>query len=610
MTKRGIQSALTMVAVLAMCWKAEAQQISILQRTQSILAPETKQANRNLGLPDVKFHHSASGTAIHVESSNRQRRHITPEMRSILAPPSLQPPGGARHMPPANTNRVTYAEAYSTEPAAGPITHRFQSGNPVVTADGFSATGQSAYGFNPYAQGNAPIRQVGGDDLLRRLGPPDAGETKANNSFSQVSTSDFAELRNAVPLDSVQDPELPGQQDTENSNQDPDDTQPRPLPDDLRPPTQLPIPPRDDNPTQPNIDTEPENPDQVNPQGPVVYPDRAYPGRQSYPGATANHRPTEKPDRTVPTNPRQNLYQPQDRNTVPPIQQPNHGTSELFPPLPNIEYVDPPYFAPQPSVNRSHVENYQPVIPPVPLEQAPAASWSEPDGWRPQLAIGEDPKPTQDENCFEPLFYLAAFGGLSDSDQLDGGVPGIGLTSASFNLDNGTNFGLAFGQYQGKNLRTEFEYAFRQNDVDSIGLTTNTGGGLNLTSFGLAGDIKAHSGMANVVWQFSNPSGRFIRPYVGAGLGFVFMDVNATRTGQNILLAGQDGNSSFAYQWFAGVNAQLSNEMDVFVEYRSFYADDLRLQTNLANVNGGAGILSSSFNYDTSNVNIGIRFKF
>ena len=605
MTKLGIQSALAMVAVLAVCWKAEAQQISILQRTHSILAPASNEAQRSLGLPNVRFHHSASGAAT---APKQQRRHITPEMRSILAPPSLQPTNSVQHAAPANTNQVNYAEAYSTEPSSGPITHRFQSDNPVVTADGFTAQRQPIYGFNPYAQGSGTVRQVGGDDILRRLGPPNGGETKANNSFSQISTSDFAELRNAVPLDSVQDPELPSQQETENSNQDPDDTQPRPLPDDLRPPTQLPIPPRDDNPTQPNTNDEPNNADQTDPKGPVVYPDRAYPGRQTYPGPTAKHRPPEKPSRTVPTNPRQNLYQPRNLDTVPPSQPTYPGAVD--PLLPNINYVDPIYFAPQPPAGTSHVENYQPVIPPAPMEQAPASDCCEPNGWRPQLAIGADPKPIQNDNCFEPLFYLAAFGGLSDSDQLDGGLPGVGLTSASFNLDNGANFGLAFGQYQGKNLRTEFEYAFRHNDVDSIGLTTNTGGALSLTSFGLAGDIKAHSGMANLVWQFSNPSGRFIRPYIGAGVGFVFIDVNATRAGQNIFVAGQDGNSSFAYQWFAGANAQLTSEMDVFVEYRSFYADDLRLQTNLANVNGGAGVLSSSFNYDTSNVNIGIRFKF
>lgn len=625
MTYRRIQYAFAILIVLATSWNVDAQQISILKRTQAILAPEgTSSPDSSLALPRVRFYQSATETT----AITKERRELTPEMKSLLAPPSLHPTH-QNHTAETTSfdNHVSYAHAYATD-------HHSKSGfapQTVINTSGVAPSTGDRYGFNPYAtQAEGNLQQDDVEKPRRRIFPPRISETRANNSFSQISTSDFAELRDAVPLDTVQDPEDPGQPQTDNTQQqDQSDTQPRPLPDDLKPPTELPIPTNDSNPSQQDPEIEPRNPINPEGQGGVVYPDRALPGRQSYPGPTAEHQPPFVQGNPVPTNPRQTIYPPRERkidlpnfSTYPQNQQRHPLPPTVFPqeqrihPENNLVYP----ILPNHGLNsqggypsQSPSSEYQPIFeqaPPVPIEHAQQSIWSKQKGWRPQLALGVEPEAPQFDSCNEPLFYLSAFGGISNSDDLDGGLPPAGTTAATFNLDDGANFGLVFGQFQGRNLRTEFEYAFRHNDVESIQLTENTGAGLNLTSFNLAGEIKAHSGMANVVWEFNNGNGRFIRPYIGTGVGFVFMDVNATRAGLDVLVAGQDGNSSFAYQWFAGINTQLSNEMDIFVEYRYFYADDLRLQTNLANVNGGAGILSSRFDYNTSNVNFGIRFKF
>lgn len=626
MTKLGIQSALALLVALASTWGVQAQQISILQRTKSILTPGTaSETQPNLTLPNIRFHQSATPP----NEARRQRRQLTPEMRSLLAPPSLQPTQHPASSAPQAGNRVTYAQAYSTDAQPSPSFHQDPTVNSAVNTVGFSTGPAAKYGFNPYSPSpNGTIQQTGGDEILRRWGPPQTSETRATNSFSQISTSDFAELKKAVPLDTVQDPEDPSDPlPTLPQQQEETDTQPRPLPDDLRPPTELPIPPIDSNPQIP--DTNPQNPGTEDGQGNVVYSDRALPGRQSYPGPTAKHQPPFIQGNPVPTNPRQTIYPPREpkvnQPNINPIPQYQPGyplpptvypqeqriypeSGPVYPILPNTGSSGSVFYPPPESTG-----NYQPIIsqsPPISVEQTQSESCCDSRGWRPQLALGVDPKSPKFDPCCEPLFYLAAFGGISNADDLDGGLPPVGTTNATFNLDGGANFGLVFGQFQGRNLRTEFEYAFRHNDVESIVLTENTGAGLNLTSFNLAGEIKAHSGMTNLVWEFNNPMGRFIRPYVGTGVGFVFMDVNASQAGRDVLVAGQDGNSSFAYQWFAGVNTQLSNELDIFLEYRYFYADDLRLQTDLVNVNGGAGTISSSFDYSTTNVNFGLRFKF
>ena len=50
--------------------------------------------------------------------------------------------------------------------------------------------------------------------------------------------------------------------------------------------------------------------------------------------------------------------------------------------------------------------------------------------------------------------------------------------------------------------------------------------------------------------------------------------------------------------------------MDVFLEYRYFAADSLRLETDFANVNGGVGSVLEDFDYEADNVFFGVRFKF
>lgn len=468
---------------------------------------------------------------------------------------------------------------------------------------GQASVGEAGYGTNPYAKttphATAGFVARGADSQqsnFARVSYAESGQESTSSSWGypqdQVPDNRVAAVGFPRPLDSTQDPEDldGGNQDAANQqNNGRQDTEPRPLPDNNRPPTQLPIPPADNDRT------------------PFVHPEDAVPGRQTYPGATAPYANRRRPRAEVPTNPDEVHYHSQDRNQT--------FRPDGFPPYPDQRPWYPgatPNSYPQVQQGPSYLP-----YPPEPYPQgyesyARGYECRPPSGWRPQMVLGECE--TIDESvydsCFSPLFYLSVFGGLNDQDDLIGATPTATQPGNSFFMDDGAGFGIAVGQFQGANLRTEIEYSFRQGDVESMQLGQIGAGGLQLSNFNLGGELNAHSGMGNAIWQFSHLGSRWVKPYVGAGIGFVFFDAEFNQLGQNVLTAGQEGNSSFAYQFFAGINTQLSERMDVFVEYRHFSADELRLETNLLNVNGSGAVIDNQFDFEANNLFFGLRYKF
>ena len=208
--------------------------------------------------------------------------------------------------------------------------------------------------------------------------------------------------------------------------------------------------------------------------------------------------------------------------------------------------------------------------------------------------------------CCEPMFYFAAFGGYT---QLQGGDT-LGLSSdlavptiasgGSLEFDDGFGVGLALGQWQGRNLRTEVEYVFRRNDVDSISREFALGQNAAGSSQNVDGSINAHAGMFNAIWDFNRRLFGF-RPYAGAGVGFAFFDVEATDVATGALIANSSNQSSFAYQFIAGVSRQCSANKEWFVEYRYFSGDSLQL--DVAEFSGDSG-------YESNNVFFGFRKRF
>ena len=200
-----------------------------------------------------------------------------------------------------------------------------------------------------------------------------------------------------------------------------------------------------------------------------------------------------------------------------------------------------------------------------------------------------------------PLYYVSLFGGVSDLSDLE-----IVNESGQINLDSqsGLGLGFAFGQIQGKNLRSELEFSYRNHDVDDLFLSDFAGGRERLEG---VGDIESYAGMLNLYWEFVDLCGGRLSPYIGAGVGAV--NVSADMRLDGGLDAFNDGeDSSFAYQYIVGVNYKVRTYSDFFVEYRHFAADSLRFDTSLpaGSILNGDGEL----NYQTNNIFFGMRLKF
>lgn len=200
-----------------------------------------------------------------------------------------------------------------------------------------------------------------------------------------------------------------------------------------------------------------------------------------------------------------------------------------------------------------------------------------------------------------PLYYVSLFGGWSDLSDLE-----IVSDAGSINLNgqNGLGLGAAFGQIQGKNLRSELEFSYRNHDVENLFLSDLGSGRETING---VGDIESYAGMLNLYWEFVDLCGGSLSPYIGAGVGAVNVSADMRLSGgQDALSDGED--SSFAYQYIVGVNYKVRPYSDLFVEYRHFAADSLRLDTNLP-----AGSLldgDGELNYQTNNIFFGMRLKF
>ena len=161
-------------------------------------------------------------------------------------------------------------------------------------------------------------------------------------------------------------------------------------------------------------------------------------------------------------------------------------------------------------------------------------------------------------------------------------------------MDDGYGLGAAFGQYQGRNLRTEIEFSFRENDLESLTMPGNPA----FFSPNLENpELRSFTGMVNVLWEFVQVPCERVKPYIGTGFGFVGVQAEAGLGGTDIFADIDDSDSSFGYQVIGGLNFRANEMLDVFAEYRYLKADSLQL--------GNFG-----FDYETNNVFAGARIKF
>ena len=142
------------------------------------------------------------------------------------------------------------------------------------------------------------------------------------------------------------------------------------------------------------------------------------------------------------------------------------------------------------------------------------------------------------------------------------------------------DFGWAFGT----GLRAEVEGSYRHNDIS--GISTRRLDGTLQPLGSTQGAVATYAVMANVIYDIPlQPFGLSIRPYVGAGLGYGWLDFGGaegngvaafalpqgnTVTGPSIVRFGSGG--AFAYQAMVGAAMPLSivSGLHLTMEYRFF----------------------------------------
>ncbi len=192
-------------------------------------------------------------------------------------------------------------------------------------------------------------------------------------------------------------------------------------------------------------------------------------------------------------------------------------------------------------------------------------------------------------------YYLRLEGGWNHEPQgleFNGNPPAAGGDSKE---DEGYIAGGAAGYNIGPspigNLRIELNLDYRDNGVSSIGVHGATGAGGSINS--LAGMI---NGLVDTPYQFWG-----IRPYLGAGIGLVSMNLD------NITVAGtpvaNDRDTVPALQAMAGLRYDLNSNWSASLEYRFLDGFNPRFHT----VNNSAIATSG---YRNHSILLGVTYNF
>lgn len=161
--------------------------------------------------------------------------------------------------------------------------------------------------------------------------------------------------------------------------------------------------------------------------------------------------------------------------------------------------------------------------------------------------------------------------------------------------DSGYALSFAFGRRHNRNLRSEIEVAFRGNDINQTfpPFISRMGGDEEAD-----GSVNATSIMKNFILEYNNKS--LFTPYVGAGLGLSYIDVEFGKAfsgdGEATF---QDGEAIFSYQAIGGVATKLNSFSDFIIEYRFLGTPEIEF-----------GSLNNSFAYNTSTLFMGVTLEY
>jgi len=106
-----------------------------------------------------------------------------------------------------------------------------------------------------------------------------------------------------------------------------------------------------------------------------------------------------------------------------------------------------------------------------------------------------------------------------------------------------------------------------------------------------AGDVYLDNFFFNLLLRY--PQGR-IHPYVGAGIGFSYLEINNVETFQGITFVERENDTAFAWQFLAGVNFEIVPNISADVTYR-YYGTDPHL--SIVDVKYRTSVISAGINF-------------
>jgi len=192
---------------------------------------------------------------------------------------------------------------------------------------------------------------------------------------------------------------------------------------------------------------------------------------------------------------------------------------------------------------------------------------------------------------FNRPFFITGTG-----TELDGaGLPEGTEVGWETDFDDGYTFGAAVGKDYGM-FRLEAELAYAKNDVEAHrmveaagmnidavdaavliqGQTTPLGANVAQIVADGQGDISTTYLLANAYVDFENNTR--LTPYVGAGLGAGFVDVEYSPSGVDIT---SDGDTVFAYQFIGGLDFALNETSSLLTNIRYRGTSDVSVEVDL-----------------------------
>lgn len=211
------------------------------------------------------------------------------------------------------------------------------------------------------------------------------------------------------------------------------------------------------------------------------------------------------------------------------------------------------------------------------------------------IVLGVQPALAQDSSDQHMYFGIRGGVGFAEKSELDG--RGSDLLGHS-DHKTGWGVGLAVG-YNFGDVRLEGELSRFQNSVDDYGFT-NAGG----YPFGVGtvdadrGSTRATNLMANLYYDIN--LGMALKPYIGFGLGGSRLNFNNYTSGATAFL--DDSKTVFAYQGIAGLRYELSDRLDMTLDYRYFNTENPGLVDSLGRQLQG--------DYTNHLVMVGLSWKF